>query len=77
IFLALTAALLVVTGALVVGPAAVALRALEHAYGFVATTPDHSWLGSHRLDDGNLGFCLNVSKHPPEGNHFLYQRGDS
>lgn len=54
-----------------------AVIAVEHGFGHTWDGDGHSWLGSHRLADGNLGLCLQVNKLPPEGNDLSYVDGNS
>ena len=74
--LAAFAALAVVATVLFTAPAAFALTVVEHAYGHLSET-DGRWLGSHRLTDGNLGLCLQLTKAPPEGSDTTYVDGAS
>ncbi|GGF19870.1 hypothetical protein [Subtercola lobariae] len=72
--IAALATLGVMAAVLFAAPAALALAVVEHAYGHLSET-DGRWLGSHRLEDGNLGLCLQLTKAPPEGSNITYVPG--
>ncbi|MFS4504600.1 hypothetical protein ACMA46_00035 [Clavibacter sp. Sh2141] len=50
-------------------PPAQALSATSRATGY-ASGPDGRWLGSYRLDDGRLGFCIDVGLAAPPGHDY-------
>jgi hypothetical protein len=50
-------------------PPAEALSATSHGVGY-ASGPDGRWLGSYRLDDGRLGFCIDVGLAAPPGHEY-------
>jgi len=50
-------------------PAAHALSAVSHGIGY-ASGHDGRWLGSYRLDDGRLGFCIDVGLAAPPGHEY-------
>ncbi|RFA13429.1 hypothetical protein B7R22_12175 [Subtercola boreus] len=74
---ALVAAALTLTGVLILAPPANALPVVGHGFGHTWRVDGRSWLGSHRLSDGNLGLCLQVQNAPPEGTDVQYQLGNS
>ncbi|RFA07287.1 hypothetical protein B7R21_13790 [Subtercola boreus] len=74
---ALVAASLTLTGVLILAPPANALPVVGHGFGHTWRVDGRSWLGSHRLADGNLGLCLQVQNAPPEGTDVQYQLGNS
>lgn len=74
---ALLAALLALSGALLFAWQANALPVVGHGFGHTWRADGRSWLGSHRLSDGNLGLCLQVQNMPPEGADVQYQLGTS
>jgi hypothetical protein len=71
------AALAVLAGALFTAPPAFAVSVVSHGYGHLWAADGRSWLGSHLLDDGNLGLCLQLTKAPPEGSSIGYISGNS
>ncbi|WP_307506336.1 hypothetical protein [Clavibacter sp. B3I6] len=50
-------------------PPAQALSATSRGTGY-ASGPDGRWLGSYRLDDGRLGFCIDVGLAAPPGHEY-------
>jgi hypothetical protein len=50
-------------------PPAQALSAVSHGVGY-ASAPDGRWLGSYRMDDGRLGFCIDVGLAGPPGHEY-------
>jgi hypothetical protein len=50
-------------------PPAEALSATSRGVGY-ASGPDGRWLGSYRLDDGRLGFCIDVGLSAPPGHDY-------
>lgn len=50
-------------------PPAEALSAVSHGVGY-ASTSDGRWLGSYRMDDGRLGFCIDVGLAAPPGHDY-------
>ncbi|RFA19382.1 hypothetical protein [Subtercola boreus] len=72
---ALLTGLLAAVSVLLVASAASALPVVGHGYGHTWRNDGRSWLGSHRLSDGNLGLCLQVQFAPPEGADAQYQLG--
>lgn len=50
-------------------PPAQALSAVSHGVGY-ASGPDGRWLGSYRMDDGRLGFCIDVGLAAPPGHEY-------
>ncbi|UKF80074.1 hypothetical protein [Clavibacter californiensis] len=50
-------------------PPAQAMSAVSHGVGF-ASGPDGRWLGSYRMDDGRLGFCIDVGLAAPPGHAY-------
>jgi hypothetical protein len=50
-------------------PPAQALTAVSHGAGY-ASRGDGRWLGSYRLDDGRLGFCIDVGLAAPPGHSY-------
>ncbi|RII96913.1 hypothetical protein DZF96_09510, partial [Clavibacter michiganensis] len=50
-------------------PPAQALSAVSHGVGY-ASAPDGRWLGSYRMDDGRLGFCIDVGLAAPPGHAY-------
>ncbi|PPF88690.1 hypothetical protein C5B96_02340 [Subtercola sp. Z020] len=69
---ALLSALLAVAATLGFSPSASALPAVAHGVGYLWNSDGRSWLGSHRLADGQLGLCLQVQNAPPEGSELEY-----
>ncbi|TQL52824.1 hypothetical protein [Subtercola boreus] len=72
---AVLAALLALCGSLFLGSTASALPVVSHGFGHLWAADGRSWIGSHRLADGNLGLCLQVQYAPPEGSDTEYQLG--
>ncbi|MBM7411770.1 hypothetical protein JOE38_001593 [Clavibacter michiganensis] len=50
-------------------PPAQALSAISHGVGY-ASGADGRWLGSYRMDDGRLGFCIDVGLAAPPGHDY-------
>jgi hypothetical protein len=50
-------------------PPAQALSAVSHGVGY-ASGADGRWLGSYRMDDGRLGFCIDVGLAAPPGHEY-------
>ncbi|AWG02476.1 hypothetical protein [Clavibacter michiganensis] len=50
-------------------PPAQALGAVSHGVGYAAGS-DGRWLGSYRMDDGRLGFCIDVGLAAPPGHAY-------
>ncbi|OUE23993.1 hypothetical protein BFL36_06395 [Clavibacter michiganensis] len=50
-------------------PPAQALTAVAHGIGY-SSHGDGRWLGSYRLDDGRLGFCIDVGLAAPPGHDY-------
>ncbi|WP_086522537.1 hypothetical protein [Clavibacter michiganensis] len=50
-------------------PPAQALSAVSHGVGYAAGS-DGRWLGSYRMDDGRLGFCIDVGLAAPPGHAY-------
>ncbi|KZC95871.1 hypothetical protein [Clavibacter tessellarius] len=50
-------------------PSAQALTAVSHGIGY-SSPGDGRWLGSYRLDDGRLGFCIDVGLAAPPGHAY-------
>jgi hypothetical protein len=50
-------------------PPAQALTAVAHGVGY-ASHADGRWLGTYRLDDGRLGFCIDVGLAAPPGHAY-------
>ncbi|MFT2693816.1 hypothetical protein [Clavibacter zhangzhiyongii] len=50
-------------------PPAQALSAVSHGIGY-ASGGDGRWLGSYRMDDGRLGFCIDVGLAAPPGHEY-------
>ncbi|MBP2456314.1 hypothetical protein ABID70_001834 [Clavibacter michiganensis] len=50
-------------------PPAQALSAVSHGVGY-ASGSDGRWLGSYRMDDGRLGFCIDVGLAGPPGHAY-------
>ncbi|RII95752.1 hypothetical protein DZF97_18355, partial [Clavibacter nebraskensis] len=50
-------------------PPALALGAVSHGVGYAAGS-DGRWLGSYRMDDGRLGFCIDVGLAAPPGHAY-------
>ena len=50
-------------------PPAQALSAVSHGVGY-ASGRDGRWLGSYRMDDGRLGFCIDVGLAAPPGHDY-------
>ncbi|WP_370551662.1 hypothetical protein [Clavibacter sp. VKM Ac-2873] len=50
-------------------PPAEALSATSHGVGF-SSGPDGRWLGSYHMDDGRLGFCIDVGLAAPPGHDY-------
>ncbi|MCS5732637.1 hypothetical protein [Herbiconiux daphne] len=75
----LTAALFtLVTLSVVVGAGhttAFAVRALAHGQGVLWNADHASWIGNYELDDGNFGYCIDVSRHAPAGADVDYVNG--
>lgn len=69
---AVLSALLAAAGMLAFSPPASALPAVGHGIGYLWGADARSWLGSHRLADGQLGLCLQVQNAPPEGSDLQY-----
>ncbi|PJJ73138.1 hypothetical protein CLV46_2722 [Diaminobutyricimonas aerilata] len=65
------AALLLLISALVAAPvAASAVVSTGHGHGHLWSRDGASWLGSYRLADGRLGFCLQVDRPVPTGHDY-------
>jgi hypothetical protein len=66
-------ALLTLAGA---GPA-LAARGVGHHQGVVWAGDHSSWIGSYQLDDGNVGYCIDVARPQPLGSDFNYVDGST
>lgn len=47
-----------------------ALTSSGHGVGYLSAADGTSWLGSYRMDDGRLGFCLDVGRLSPVGHSY-------
>ncbi|RIJ61588.1 hypothetical protein DZG02_06240, partial [Clavibacter lycopersici] len=50
-------------------PPAQALSAVSHGVGY-SSGADGRWLGSYRMDDGRLGFCIDIGLAAPPGHDY-------
>jgi hypothetical protein len=55
--------------------AALAVQAVAHGQGVLWNVDRTSWIGNYELDDGNRGYCLDVTKPQPAGAEFDYSDG--
>ncbi|QJU52462.1 hypothetical protein SCB71_03585 [Herbiconiux sp. KACC 21604] len=72
------AALLPLPGlALATALPAVAVQEIAHGRGSMWLADGASWIGNYELDDGNMGYCIDVEKPAPSGASFDYLDGSS
>ncbi|AMM19848.1 hypothetical protein AX769_06360 [Frondihabitans sp. PAMC 28766] len=62
---------------LVFPSSASALTSTGHGVGHLWAGDNVSWLGSYRLDDGRLAFCLEAGKSSPVGNDYDLTTGST
>ncbi|WP_368497265.1 hypothetical protein [Herbiconiux sp. A18JL235] len=72
------AALLPLPGlALVTALPARAVQEIAHGRGSMWLADGVSWIGNYELDDGNMGYCIDVEKPAPSGASFDYVDGST
>ena len=64
-----------VTPLVLLAPAASAVPVTSRAFGYFSPGGGGFWLGSWRLADGTLAFCVNTERSTPNGQEFSYADG--
>ncbi|MGD8165788.1 hypothetical protein ACEXOS_001060 [Herbiconiux sp. P16] len=75
ILIAAFLSLITVSLALSAGATAFAVQAVAHGQGVIWKVDHTSWLGNYELDDGNFGYCIDVTRPTPHGADFDYVDG--
>ncbi|MCS5718260.1 hypothetical protein N1027_08920 [Herbiconiux sp. CPCC 205763] len=75
ILIAVFLSLITVSLALSAGATAFAAQAVAHGQGVLWKVDHTSWLGNYELDDGNFGYCIDVTRPTPHGADFDYVDG--
>jgi hypothetical protein len=75
ILIAVFLSLITVSLALSAGATAFAVQAVAHGQGVIWKVDHTSWLGNYELDDGNFGYCIDVTRPTPTGADFDYVDG--
>ncbi|SDY43429.1 hypothetical protein [Herbiconiux ginsengi] len=75
ILIAFFLSLITVSLALSAGATAFAVQAVAHGQGVIWKVDHTSWLGNYELDDGNFGYCIDVTRPAPHGADFDYVDG--
>lgn len=60
---------------IMMAPAASALPVTARGFGYLSTGDGGFWLGSWRLADGTLAFCVNTERSTPNGQEYSYADG--
>lgn len=69
--------LLALVAALLFPSSAAALTSSGHGVGYLWKSDGVSWLGTYRLADGRLAFCLEAGKTSPVGNDYVVSNSSS